>query len=71
MRAWTLWVSGAVLLASAPAAAGSWAVVLPWHVKVRPGASLDGGNAAALSAARGECEGFQVLVRPPATDVDV
>jgi len=47
-----------------------WAVALPWHVKVRPGESMSGTGTLKLSAARGECEGGQVLALPPVRAVE-
>jgi hypothetical protein len=67
-----------ILLSSAAASAApaasppSWAIALPWHVKVRPeqASSLEGSQRVSLIAARGECEGFQVLLRPPLQKAD-
>lgn len=50
-----------VVLAASPP------VVLPWDVKVRPPALPSGASSAAVSVARGECQGVQLLV-PPTTD---
>ena len=66
---WTLSLWG-MLLAAEPASAGLQAVTLPWSTKVRPGTEIKGGDRISLSAARGECEGAQVLVRPPARKVE-
>jgi hypothetical protein len=57
-------------IAAAPEAK-PWAVSLPWHVKVRPHQAVPGGAGAKLSAARGECEGAQVLALPPLQGVEV
>jgi hypothetical protein len=60
-------------LAAAPPAEDShpWAVLVPALIKVRPGVEVPGRTSISLLAARGECEGFQVLVRPPADGVTV
>lgn len=56
----------AALLATTP-----WAGALPWHVKVRPGLQVRGLSHARISAARNECEDFQLLVPEAAQDVTV
>jgi hypothetical protein len=67
---WAVWMA-ATLSAAAPAETKPWAVTLPWHVKVRPHQAVSGGAGTQLSAARGECEGAQVLALPPLQGVDV
>src|SRR5262245_26161727 len=54
---------------AAARAEAPWAVPVSAWIKVRPGASVPALGAVELLAARGECEGFQVLVRPPAEAV--
>src|SRR5262245_3706522 len=63
-------VLGWMLLVAAGAPA-PWAVPVSTWVKVRPGAAVSALGAVELLAARGECEGFQVLVRPPAEAVAI
>lgn len=61
----------ALMMAAAPPVSPPWAVAVPTLVKVRPGMDVPARASIALSAAPGECEGFQVLVRPPAEEVTV
>ncbi|HVE86743.1 MAG TPA: DUF4091 domain-containing protein [Myxococcales bacterium] len=48
-----------------------WAVPISAWIKVRPGAAVPALGSVELLAARGECEGFQVLARPPAAEVTI
>ena len=63
-----------MLLAWSLAAGGGgdrWAVPVSAWVKVRPGVRVQALSAVDLLAARGECEGFQVLAWPPAEAVEI
>ncbi|HEY8209133.1 MAG TPA: DUF4091 domain-containing protein [Myxococcaceae bacterium] len=59
------------MVVAAALAADPWAAPVSAWVKVRPGAPVPALGTVELLAARGECEGFQVLVRPPAEAVEV
>lgn len=54
-----------------PASSADWVSVVPSLVKIRPGALPPGTASASLHTARGECEAFQVLVKPPLQRVSV
>ncbi len=62
-----------VMLGATPGGHGPWAEVVSPLVKVRPAGpgvpAIAGERRAQLWAARGECEAFQVLARPPLEDV--
>ncbi len=58
---------GSSLLARDPAP--GWARVVSSLVKIRPGQIPTGSTTANLAAARGECQGFQISVPPPAEKV--
>jgi len=62
-------VLGRMVLVALGASGAPWAVPVSSWMKVRPGAAVPALESVELLAARGECEGFQVLVRPPADAV--
>lgn len=64
-------VLGMLLAWSLAAAGDPWAVPVSAWVKVRPGMKVPALGSVELLAARGECEGFQVLVWPPAEAVAI
>ena len=71
MRISRAMVLGMLMAWSLAAAGERWAVPVSAWVKVRPGAEVPALGAVELLAGRGECEGFQVLVRPPAEAVAI
>lgn len=61
----------AVLLAAAPPGQADWATAVSPLIKVRPGEVPRGAARAQLTLARGECEGVQLVTRPPLSRVRV